>query len=59
MAFDDDIDPSIAALLADTQDEIPEVELNVPKKMEFLLLADRRIKTLKILYLKKRQASPK
>lgn len=32
MAFDDDIDPSIAALLADTQDEIPEVELNVPKK---------------------------
>lgn len=32
MAFDDDIDPSIAALLADTQDEIPEVEFNVPKK---------------------------
>lgn len=32
MAFDDDIDPSIAALLADTQDEIPEVELNMPKK---------------------------
>lgn len=32
MAFDDDIDPSIAALLADTQDEIPEVELDVPKK---------------------------
>ncbi|WP_308692945.1 hypothetical protein [uncultured Treponema sp.] len=32
MAFDDDIDPSIAALLADTQDEIPEVEFNAPKK---------------------------
>lgn len=32
MAFDDDIDPSIAALLADTQDEIPEVEFNTPKK---------------------------
>ena len=59
MAFDDDIDPSIAALLADTQDEIPEVEFNAPKKDDVSSLGGPQNKDFENFVAEKSSGKPK
>lgn len=59
MAFDDDIDPSIAALLADTQDEIPEVEFNAPKKDDFSSFGGPQNKDFENFVAEKSSGKPK
>lgn len=59
MAFEDDIDPSIAALLADTQSEIPEVDFNVPKKDNVSSFGGPQNKEFENFVAKKSSGKPK
>ncbi len=60
MAFDDDdIDPSIAALLSDSQDDIPEAKIDIPKKNESAFSNVKKDKDFENFVAEKTSGKPK